>query len=299
MNNVMSASAAAQCNVIETGYGINVVDSSNVTVSRNEITGFGIGVEFDNVHNLVFTWNMVIGSLGDGAYFNVGLANISNNVFSRSGNVGVVFENSDQVTFANNEISRSGSDGLLIIGSGLVTIVNGVYVDNGGFAIFTNMTSGQWIINGNTTIMNGAIFFAGDLTVVSGGILTLVDVDFALASDGDCLSVIEVMAGGKLIMINVDLYMANFGLNSNMNDYYEFNVLGTLRMLNSAVGGALELYLGAHSTVDIETSTIYEMLRNGIHIVDCSPVIISSTIVSNPWNGIFIEGTSAAPQITD
>ena len=133
-------------------------------------------------HNLVFTWNIVIRSLGDGAYFNVDLATISNNVFGRSGNVGVVFESSVQITFANNEISQSGSDGLLRIGSGLVTIVNGVYVDNGGYTFFYKYDVGSLDHqNRNTTIMNGEILFASDRHLSSAGVLTLVDVDFAIS----------------------------------------------------------------------------------------------------------------------
>ncbi len=307
IDNVMSVSVVAP--ELETelgqsydgGYGMDVDYAESIVATGNEMTGFGNGVEFDYVSDLTFTWNVVTGSLGDGAYFYVELATISNNVFSDSGYVGVVIEDSYWVTFADNEVTGSGLDGLLVHHTEALTIVNGMFVDNGEFGIEMNESSVVWNVDAASAVEHNDVLFSGDLTVMAGGFLLLNGVEFIIMSDiEDGLSTIVVLEGGALTTVDVEFYMAGMdepGL--SLGEFYEFNVYGMLDMSNTEVSGALELYLGATSTATIEMSVIADNVRNGIHIVDCAPVIRSCTISSNPRNGIFVEGSAAAPQITD
>ncbi len=296
MNNVMSAQPTSD------GYGIDVDSATLVVVKGNEVTGFGQGVEFDYVYDLVFTWNMVTGSLGDGAYFYVDTATIANNVFSGSAYMGVVIEDSDTVTFANNEVKNNGLDGLLVINTYALTIVNGMFADNGEFGIEVNDSFVTWNVDAASSVERNDVLFYGDLTVMSGGSLVLNGVDFIVISGsmGE-QSVIMVLEGGALTTVDAQFELAVLGgLDASIyGDFYLFDVYGRLAMSNTEVSGALELLLGATSNATIEMSTITENVRNGIHIVDCAPVIRSCTIASNPRNGIFVEGSSAAPVITD
>ena len=282
---------------------MDVDDSNQIMVTGNEITGFGEGVEFDYVSDLIFTWNVVTGSAGDGAYFYVEGAVIANNVFSDNGMTGVIIEDSFMVTFADNEVNNNGFDGLLVIETDGLTLVNGAFDDNLIMGIELNETSVDWNVNAESSVLRNDVLFSGDLTVMAGGSLRLDTVDFGIVPDmRDGLSSIDVMADGALSAIDTDFYAVSFeidGLGVSYGDYYQFNVYGTLEFINVYESDALELYLGAGSMVSIETSTITNNLRNGIHIVDSSPVIMSCSIVSNPRNGIFIEGGAAAPRITD
>ncbi len=310
MNNVMSAAAVARgvevkapSLLMDVGYGVDVDNSNHILVTRNGMTGFGQGVEFDSVSDLVFTWNTVTGSLGDGGYFYVDGAIIANNVFSDNGLTGVIIEDSFMVTFANNEVTNNGLDGLLVLQTDSLTMVNGMFADNDMMGIELLNTSVDWNVNAESSVLRNDVLFSGDLVVMAGGSLKLDTVDFGIVPDlRDGLSSISVMANGALSAIDTDFYAVSYGIDgvgAAYGDYYEFNVYGTLEFINVFESDALELFLGPGSMATIETSTITNNVRNGIHIVDSSPVIMSCTIVSNPRNGIFIEGGAAAPRITD
>ena len=310
MNNVMSAAAVARgveakalSLLMDVGYGVDVDNSDHILVTRNGMTGFGQGVEFDSVSDLIFTWNTVTGSLGDGGYFYVDGAVIANNVFSDNGLTGVIIEDSFMVTFANNEVTNNGLDGLLVLQTDSLTMVNGMFADNDMMGIELLNTSVDWNVNAESSVLRNDVLFSGDLVVMAGGSLKLDTVDFGIVPDmRDGLSSISVMANGALSAIDTDFYAVSYGIDgvgAAFGDYYEFNVYGTLEFINVFESDALELFLGPGSMATIETSTITNNVRNGIHIVDSSPVIMSCTIVSNPRNGIFIEGGAAAPRITD
>ena len=261
-------------------YGVEVNDASNVFIENNTISEMFGGIELYNVYN----------------------ANIMNNIIS-AGMMGVVIEESFSVTFADNEVIGNGIVGLLVIETEYLTMINGVFADNDQMGIELVNTSADWNVNANSSVLRSDVLFSGDLTVMAGGSLVLDSLEFGIMPDmRDGSSAINVMANGTLSAIDTEFYAASeeydgFGVPNG--DYYEFNVFGTLEFINVIESGAVELYLGAGSVAMIETSTIRNNQKNGIHVVDCSPVIMSCSIVSNPNNGILIEGSAAAPRITD
>jgi parallel beta-helix repeat protein len=291
-------------------YGLYVYDCYNITVSENEITGnlYGMYVEYTDL--MFVSDNTVNGNEHGGAgFYESNDLMIEGNTFSENGGDGVWMYYCDAVIFSNNTANENSGYGLNAYSyySGFVlTIYNGEYAENTYEGLYVEMeySGADWIVDAASEVRNNGVYFDGDVTVVSGGVLTLDTVnDFVMGWDyRDGRAKITVDEGGKLVVMNSVIgeeYMDGIGPLPDGFDYYEFNVLGTLDMESSTVADAKELYLGPTSSASIRTSTIAYNFRNGIHIDDCSPVISGTTIAMNNMDGIFIEGANAAPKITD
>jgi hypothetical protein len=181
-----------------------------------------------------------------------------------------------------------------------------VFAENSWQGVNVSVPSGvNWIVDSKSEVRNNDVYFQGDITVVSGGVLTLdsvADFGFEMVNDyTDGLASLVVEQDGKLVSMNSWIEGAGGeGTGPSQGpSYFEFSVYGTLDMESSTVTGAKELYLGPTSSASIRTSTIVDNVRNGIHVDNCSPTISGTTVVSNGMDGIFIEGAMAKPKITD
>jgi len=290
-------------------YGLVLYYCYNITVTENEITGnlYGMYVEYSD---LVFVRNNTVnGNMHGGAeFYSSDDLIIEGNTFSENGGDGVWIYYCDYVIFGNNtanENSGYGLDAYNYYETSLV-IYNGEYAENTyeGLYVESYYSGADWIVDAASEVRNNGVYFEGDVTIVSGGVLTLDTVnDFVMGYDyRDGRAKITVEEGGKLVVMNSVIgeeYMDGIGPLPDGFDYYEFNVFGTLDMESSTVTDAKELYLGPTSSASIRTSTIAYNFRNGIHIDDCSPAISGTTIIYNGMDGVFIEGANAAPKITD
>jgi len=275
--------------------GVYVSDSESVLVESTSILGFENGVIIYDSDSVTLEMISVIGSVEDGVQVSGSDdIQIGNSTISGSGMDGVDIGGCDGVLLINNEISNNGYNGLLLTECGDVMLINGDFVDNGNWGILATGTTVDWIINETATVTSNDVEFGGDVTVQDGGVLRVTDVYWYVDNDDvDGLSTILVQSGGTM-------YLTDSTVENNAKDVYAFNVYGTLEMTDSVESGAIELLLGAGSNAYIESSTISYNDMNGIHIVDCSPEILTSTIVANGRNGILIEGgEAAAPSITD
>jgi parallel beta-helix repeat protein len=276
-------------------YGLWIYYCTDISVTENVITGnlYGMYVQYSD--HVIVNDNVVNNNMWDGAeFYNSDYLMIEGNSFNENGDDGAYLWYCDNVIFGNNTANENADDGVYIYGGDSITIYNGEYAENTWYGLDVDPNYGaDWIVDATAEVRNNEVYIDGDVSVVSGGVLTLDAVfDFTMGyDDRDGMAEINVAEGGTLIVMN-SVITYNY-------DTYEFKVLGTLDMESSTVEGAMELYLGPTSDANIRTSTIYDNYRNGINIEDCSPVISGTTIYSNGMDGIFIEGANAAPKITD
>jgi hypothetical protein len=278
------------------GVGIFVMNSENIWISDTPVTGFTFGVWVEDSYDISFVNVDVTMSVVDGGQFDyVDGFLIQDCVFSMSGANGLWIYDS-YGTIENTQVSNNFLSGLWIDSYSSVTVINGMFNNNGEYGLLFD-SAVDWIVNGESSVINNPVIFNGDLTVQEGGNLVLfMLVDFEIiGDDSDGLATITVDAGGMLKAFNVDFWLSEYGESAY---YYEFNVFGGLDFMNVLVTDALELYLGPTASAKIFTSQIVYNLRNGVVVDGCAPVIMSSTIAMNNRNGILVEN-GASPVITD
>ncbi|MGD0057324.1 MAG: right-handed parallel beta-helix repeat-containing protein [Methanomassiliicoccales archaeon] len=293
-------------------YGLWIYECTNISVTGNAITGNYEGLYVEYSSQIIVRNNVVDKNLWNGAEFDYSdQLIIEANSFSANGGDGVYiyYYESGSVVFGNNTVNQNVERGLSYYGYyyysyASLRLYNGVFADNGWYGVYVESPSAVWIVDAASAVRDNPVYFQGDITVASGGVLTIdTATDFIMAPDNfDGLASIIVKEGGKLVARNSWFWGEGLGgteVSQGPGSYYEFSVYGTLDMESSTVQYAKELYLGPTSTASIRTSTIMDNYMNGIHVDNCSPTISGTKVLNNWMDGIFIEGSKADPKIRD
>ncbi|MEM2943930.1 MAG: right-handed parallel beta-helix repeat-containing protein [Methanomassiliicoccales archaeon] len=289
-------------NGIEGGdtYGIAAYESYNVTIESNVITGNGVGIEIYYAEKLVIRENTINDNLYYGAYvYEAYDVVVEENAICQNGGDGLYLEYCYAIVVGNNTICENMGYGLYLYDC-YATIYNGIYADNSDEGIFA-WGLVEWIIDSVSEARNNDVYVGGDVTVVSGGVLTLDNVWMYFSEDwDDGVPQLTVEEGGKLIAV-MSAISSWWWWEGPLPDgyHFRFEVYGALEMETSQVIGAVELYLAPSSDANIRASVVADNWRNGIHIDNCSPNISGTIIVYNGMDGIYIEGENAAPTIMD
>jgi len=166
--------------------------------------------------------------------------------------------------------------------------------------------SGEWVISTAETYSSQTLQLNGNLTIRSGGNLTLVSVKLSISPSFEGEFHIEVQSGGALIIQDKDLSPFSPDDASVLSSSSSFQYLlwvrsgGSLRILNSVIrncgykmglrGETAGVYL--QSSDCAISNTTFTDCYCGVAVDNCAPSIQYSAFTKNRWHGMYVRDST-------
>jgi parallel beta-helix repeat protein len=175
--------------------GINVdPSSSNITLSWNNITSNGFGIDLEGSSNTV-NWNEVTSSLDNGIWLNSSTSNtVSDNNASANGYAGIELDFSNINTVSSNIVNENAYDGIDLEDSSNNSV--------SGNNVTANHNSGIWFDNSsNNTVSGNDVASNGDIgiSLYSSSYNTIYHNNFV----GNVMPVFTFINSSTFVIVNV------------------------------------------------------------------------------------------------